>query len=94
MRSELDVAYIVVESDKPEALRNALPASMSEVGDERIVLKQVPTIYPSGGEDQLVQLVTNREVPSGGLPTDIGCLVQNVGTAAAMHDWVVRIASR
>jgi electron transport complex protein RnfC len=84
---ELDVAYIVVESDKPEALQN-LAAVMSEVGDERIVLKQVPTIYPSGGEDQLVQLVTNREVPSGGLPTDIGCLVQNVGTAVAIHDWV------
>ena len=46
--------------------------------------------YPSGGEDQLVQLVANREVPSGGLPTDVGCLVQNVGTAAAIHNWVVR----
>ena len=34
------------------------------------------------------RLVTNREVPSGGLPTDIGCLVQNVGTAVAIHDWV------
>jgi electron transport complex protein RnfC len=35
-----------------------------------------------------VQLVTNREVPSGGLPSDIGCLVQNVGTAVAIHDWI------
>jgi H+/Na+-translocating ferredoxin:NAD+ oxidoreductase subunit C len=52
------------------------------------VLKQVPTIFPSGGEDQLVQLVTNREVPSGGLPTDIGCVVQNVSTAAAIHRWM------
>jgi electron transport complex protein RnfC len=40
-------------------------------------------------QDQLVQLVTNREVPSGGLPTDVGCIVQNVGTAAAVHDWIV-----
>ncbi|NNJ66300.1 MAG: RnfABCDGE type electron transport complex subunit C, partial [Xanthomonadales bacterium] len=40
-------------------------------------------------EDQLVQLVANREVPSGGLPTDVGCLVQNVGTAAAIFDWIV-----
>lgn len=83
----LDVAYIVVESDKPEAIQR-LADAMSELNDDRLVLKQVPTIYPSGGEDQLVQLVTNREVPSGGLPTDIGCLVQNVGTAAAIHDWV------
>ena len=35
-----------------------------------------------------MQLITNREVPSGGLPTDIGCLVQNVGTAVAIHDWI------
>jgi electron transport complex protein RnfC len=84
---ELETAYIAVESDKPDAIQR-LAEVMGEVGDERLVLKQVPTIYPSGGEDQLVQLVTNREVPSGGLPTDIGCLVQNVGTAAAIHDWV------
>jgi len=85
----LDVAYVVVESDKPEAIRR-LGEVMGELGDERLILKQVPTIYPSGGEDQLVQLVTNREVPSGGLPTDVGCLVQNVGTAAAIHAWIRR----
>ena len=84
---QLDIGFIVVESDKPEAIRH-LAEAIAEIGDERIVLKQVPTIYPSGGEDQLVQLVTNRQVPSGGLPTDIGCLVQNVGTAAAIHQWI------
>lgn len=84
----LDVAYVVVESDKPEALRR-LEEAANEIGDTRIILKQVPTIYPSGGEDQLVQLVTNREVPSGGLPSDVGCLVQNVGTAVAIYDWIV-----
>ena len=83
----LDTGYIVVESDKPDALR-ALAEAMSDANDERLVLKQIPTIYPSGGEDQLVQLVTGREVPTGGLPTDAGCLVQNVGTAAAIHDWL------
>ncbi len=84
---ELDTCYIAVESDKPEAL-DALATALGEADDPRITLKKVPTIYPSGGEDQLVQLVTNREVPSGGLPADVGCLVQNVGTAAAVHDWV------
>ncbi|NNC78489.1 MAG: electron transport complex subunit RsxC [Woeseiaceae bacterium] len=83
----LNVAYIVVESDKPDALQ-ALADALGEIGDKRVILKQVPTIYPSGGEDQLVQLVTNREVPSGGLPSDVGCLVQNVGTAVAIHDWI------
>jgi electron transport complex protein RnfC len=85
---QIDVCFIAVESDKPDAIR-ALGLVLGEINDERLVIKQVPTIYPSGGEDQLVQLVTNREVPSGGLPSDVGCLVQNVGTAAAIHDWVI-----
>jgi electron transport complex protein RnfC len=84
---ELPSCYVVIESDKPEAIA-AIGDAMGELGDERFVLKQVPTIYPSGAEDQLVQLVTNREVPSGGLPTDIGCVVQNVGTAAAVYRWI------
>ena len=86
---QVETAYVVIESDKPEAIA-AIAEAMESVGDERVVLKQVPTIYPSGGEDQLVQLVTNREVPSGGLPTDVGCVVQNVGTAAAIHHWIER----
>jgi electron transport complex protein RnfC len=83
----ISVCYVAIESDKPEAI-TAISEALSGLNDERIVLKQVPTIYPSGGEDQLVQLVTNREVPSGGLPTDVGCVVQNVGTAAAIHKWI------
>ena len=84
----LEQCYVVVESDKPEALQ-AIGEAMAALHDPRIVLKQVPTIFPSGGEDQLVQLVTNREVPSGGLPTDVGCVVQNVGTATAIYRWIV-----
>jgi electron transport complex protein RnfC len=85
---QIESCFVVVESDKPAALAS-LAGALTELDDERLVLKQVPTIYPSGGEDQLVQLVCNREVPSAGLPSDVGCLVQNVGTAAAVHDWIV-----
>lgn len=45
--------------------------------------------YPVGGERQLIQLVTGREVPAGGLPADIGCLCQNVATVAAVADWLI-----
>jgi electron transport complex protein RnfC len=86
---QLDNCIIAVESDKPDAYAR-LGEVLAELADERIALRQVPTIYPSGGEDQLVQLVAGREVPAGGLPTDVGCVVQNVGTAAAVHDWIVR----
>lgn len=84
---QVSKCYIAIESDKPEALHKIAEA-IGVIGDDRLVLKQVPSIYPSGGEDQLVQLVTNREVPSGGLPNDAGCVVHNVGTAAAIHRWI------
>ena len=83
----LQKCYIAVESDKSQALRRMADA-LSDLDDKRMVLKQVPTIYPSGGEDQLVKLIANVEVPSGGLPTDVGCVVQNVGTAAAVYRWI------
>lgn len=83
----VDKCFVVLESDKPAAVAKMTEA-LRELDDPRIVLKQVPTIYPSGGEDQLVQLVTNLEVPSGGLPSDVGCVVQNVGTAAAVFRWI------
>jgi electron transport complex protein RnfC len=84
---QVDKCFIAIESDKPDAI-SKMTEALSVINDERLVLKLVPTIYPSGGEDQLVQLVTNREVPSGGLPTDVGCVVQNVATSAAVHRWI------
>ncbi|MBT8077618.1 MAG: electron transport complex subunit RsxC [Gammaproteobacteria bacterium] len=83
----VDRCFIAVESDKPDAISKISEAGLN-LHDDRIVLKQIPTIYPSGAEDQLVQLVSNREVPSEGLPTDVGCVVQNVGTAAAVARWI------
>jgi electron transport complex protein RnfC len=50
----------------------------------------VPTLYPSGGEKQLIRILTGREVPSHGIPAQIGVVCQNVGTAAAVADAVLR----
>ena len=76
-------SVIAVESDKPEAWQ-ALREAHASLSDVSIELVQVPTVYPAGGEDQLVLLLTGVEVPSGGLPNDAGFLVQNVGTAYAI----------
>ncbi|SFB84653.1 electron transport complex protein RnfC [Marinospirillum celere] len=79
-----------IEDNKPEALaalQEALPASGLEKDLQLLV---VPTLYPSGGEKQLIQLLTGKEVPSGGLPLDLGILCHNVGTLAALADAVVR----
>lgn len=72
---------LAVEDDMPEALA-ACAAALPEHGDG-IELAAVPTRYPQGGERQLIQALTGREVPQGGLPRDVGVLVQNVATARA-----------
>ena len=76
---------IGIEDNKPEAI-----AAVQAAVDERpYAVKVFPTKYPSGGEKQLIQILTGEEVPSGGLPADIGMLCQNVGTCVAIHDAVL-----
>ena len=55
-----------------------------------IEIVEFPTKYPSGGEKQLIEILTGKQVPSGGLPSDVGVICQNVGSAVAIHDAVVR----
>lgn len=80
---EAEHAIIVVESNMPEA-RVAIDDALRATGEQRIVLAVVTAKYPAGGERQLIELLTGRQVPSGGLPRDIGFVCQNVGTAAAV----------
>lgn len=68
-----------IEDNKPEAIA-AMQAAAAGTPVEIVVF---PTKYPSGGEKQLIQILTGKEVPSGKLPAQIGVLVQNVGTAYA-----------
>jgi len=77
---------IGIEDNKPEALA----AVQAAIGERNVTLRAIPTKYPSGGERQLIQILTGREVPSGGLPADIGMLCVNVGTAVAVADAVLR----
>ncbi len=77
------ITLIAIEDNKPEALaemRQALAAKPLE--NTEIV--SIPTIYPSGGEKQLIQVLTGKEVPHGQLAFDIGLLCQNVGTCVAI----------
>lgn len=74
---------IGVEDNKPESIA-ALQEAVEDLGDPRIQIVTVPTRYPQGGEKQLVQTLTGKEVPSEGLPLDIGIVCHNVGTAVAV----------
>ncbi len=75
-----------VEDNKPQAVE-ALRSAAKGTGVEVRVLK---TKYPQGGEKQLVVAAAGKEVPTGGLPLDVGIVVMNVGTAAALARAVLR----
>lgn len=75
---------IAVENNKAMAF-HALCEQVRNTGADFIEVIQIPTIYPTGGEKQLIHVLTGKEVPSNGLPTDIGVVCHNVGTAYAVY---------
>src|SRR5690554_3849032 len=75
-------AVIAVEDNKPEAIA-ALKTALGN-NHPSIRVQVIPTLYPSGGEKQLIQILTGKQVPARGYPADIGILMQNVGTAFAI----------
>ena len=80
----LKKAHIGIENNKPEAIRS-LKAYVADSGVQGDVL---PAMYPQGAEKQLIQAVTGRQVPSGGLPVAVGCAVFNAASCKAIHDAV------
>jgi len=72
-----------------DRMREAHAALAAAIQDAAIELICVPTIYPAGGERQLIRVITGHEVPSGGLPRDIGVICHNVATAVAAWRAVV-----
>ncbi|MDH1470506.1 electron transport complex subunit RsxC [Shewanella sp. GD03713] len=82
---------IAIEDNKPEAIKamqQAVSQSTLPAGSTRVTA--IPTKYPSGGEKQLIQIITGREVPSGSIPAKLGIVVHNVGTAFAIHQAVTQ----
>ena len=75
-----------IEDNKPQAI-SMLRAVLADSHD--ISLRVIPTKYPSGGAKQLTQILTGKQVPHGGRSSDIGVLMQNVGTAYAIKRAVI-----
>jgi electron transport complex protein RnfC len=84
-----DTCIIAIEDHMPQA-EQALRAALDAVNASGITVTRIPDIYPSGGERQLIRILTGRDVPSQGFPADIGIICQNVGTAAAVYNAVVK----
>ena len=81
----VDVAVVGIEANKPDAIGHLTELAREFRG---ITVQPLKVKYPQGGEKQLIKACTGREVPSGGLPLDVGVVVQNIGTAFAVYEAV------
>jgi len=90
LRRALGAERVVIAiEDQMGAVQEALTLAAECAECKSISVVKVTTIYPEGGERQLIQVLTGLEVPAGGRPSDLGMVCQNVATAAAVADAVV-----
>ena len=78
----LSEALIAIEDNKPHSIQ--IMTEMTE-GDTSINVRPVKTKYPQGDERQLIYALTGRQLPTGKLPADVGCVVFNVETVASIY---------
>ena len=83
--TQADNCLIGIEDNKPEAIKAMEDALHKMHGEHHITVVTIPTKYPSGGEKQLIKILTGKEVPSGGIPAAIGIVCQNIGTCEAVY---------
>lgn len=82
----VEKGFVGIEDNKPEAIE----AMKKAFNGSSVTVMALPTRYPQGGEKMLIKAITGLEVPSGGLPADVGVVVQNVGTVIAVYDAVAK----
>lgn len=75
---------VAIEDNKPDAIEKFKQMN----SNNRVSIMPLATKYPQGGEKQVIYACTGKEVPSGGLPMDVGCIVHNVDTVIAIHQAV------
>ncbi len=83
---EVNKAFIGIENNKQDAIE--ILKKTAAAADSGIVVHALKVKYPQGGEKQLIKAITGREVPSGGLPVDVGVVVFNIGTVYAVYEAV------
>lgn len=83
----IEKCYIAIEKNKPDAIETIIKA-LADSKEEGIEVAALETKYPQGDEKRLINAVTGRVVPSGGLPMDVGVVVNNVGTIASLGNTI------
>ncbi len=83
----VEKAFIGIENNKTDAIEKLTEAALEYPG---IQIRKLKTKYPQGGEKQLIKALTRKDVPSGKLPLEVGVVVNNVGTAFAVYEAIMK----
>ncbi|MBU3823206.1 MAG: electron transport complex subunit RsxC [Candidatus Oceanisphaera merdipullorum] len=87
------LTILAVEDNKPEALAALIAAKNAQEtkgdNEDSLLIIAVPTKYPSGGQKQLIEVLTGLQVPHHGLSSDLGIVMQNVGTVFAIQQAII-----
>ncbi len=84
---EIPKAIIGIEANKPEAAKKVTEAIAASELKDKVEVKVMPVRYPQGAEKTMIQAVTGRVIPAGGLPHDVNVMVLNVGTVIALNNF-------
>ena len=93
MGAKVTKGYIGIETNKPAAIELLTAKCNEKFNGTQYQVEVVPLKqrYPQGGEKQLVDAVINRQVPAPpAIPVNVGAIVQNVGTAFAVYEAVMK----
>ncbi|AGH81794.1 RnfABCDGE type electron transport complex subunit C [Psychromonas sp. CNPT3] len=81
------LTIIAIEDNKPQAIE-ALTEALNTTKNH-IIIRKIPTLYPSGSEKQLIEIITGKQTPIGRHPTDLGIVMQNIGTVFAIKEALI-----
>jgi len=83
------LTIIAIEDNKTDAITSLQQALKNSPNKENITLRVIPTIYPSGSEKQLIEIITGQQTPLGKHPSELGIVMHNVGTVFAIKQAII-----
>ncbi|MCP5079441.1 MAG: electron transport complex subunit RsxC [Psychromonas sp.] len=83
------LTIIAIEDNKSEAIKNLQEALQNSPYKDKIIIRVIPTKYPSGSEKQLIEVLTGKQTPVGKHPIELGIVMQNIGTVFAIKQAII-----
>lgn len=85
---QAELTVIAIEDNKPEAIA-AIRLAMQKTAQTKIILRTIPTRYPSGSEKQLIEIISGQQTPFGKHPSELGVVMHNVGSVFAIKEAIL-----